>query len=130
MAPQHRKRPKKVWGVAALYTPQSYPPKKVHVEGGFHHVPQGCGRFSYCEAIGPVAHYAGLREKKQPSPGKWKRVLARGEGAPARGYRSFGENGLAGKLVRPFSLSRVDISGALGNLVVTIQGWRLMQRLQ
>ena len=48
----------------------------MRLEGGFHHVPQGCGLFPYREAIGPIVFYTGLQEKKQPSPGKWKRLLA------------------------------------------------------
>ena len=48
----------------------------MHVEDGFHHVPQGCGLFPYCRAEGSAVFYMGLREKKQPSPGKWKRSLA------------------------------------------------------
>ena len=64
----------------------------MHLEDGFHHVPQGCGKERWpCD-----------------------------RGAPARGYWRFGENGQAGKPVRPFSLSGIALMENLPYLVIVV----------
>ena len=87
----------------------------MHLEDGFHHVPQGCGLFPYCGAIGPVVFCVGLQEKKQPAREVEKNVGPEAE-ALRKGYQSFGENGQAGKPVRPFSLSGIALFQSLPSL--------------
>ena len=63
----------------------------MHLEDGFHHVPQGCGLFPYCGAIGQVILYKGLQGEKQPAREVEKIVGPEAEARSQEGTEVLGE---------------------------------------